>query len=359
MAAQRPARWSSKVRGLILGLALGDAIGSMGSDVPDRGSLPAGVATELAAWTVEGLLRTATRDGDRVLETDTNLILFAYQRWGMLRDVHARDPSGWFPVVDLGDTPTRGWLLDVPSMARRRGSSPATVAALRQAAPVPSRGCQGMLRCLPIAAYVGRAAKDRAVLEQVPVYAARVAALTHSHDDMRVATTAAVEFASRCLQTNALDSVLNSLRHGVGPFTREVQSAAGQALLAGASRPCEPDLLAALAPDRTAASALSGAVYVAASFPEADTVAEALEFAGWAPDGDSVAATAGAFLGALHGYEALPGTLLDRLDLGWVCDRLAGDLAVQVMRDQTGGGWQSPEGSEPRDPWWRVKYPGV
>ena len=75
---------------------------------------------------------------------------------------------------------------------------------------------------------------------------------------------------------------------------------------AGMSAPCVPQTLERLAPDKTSASALAGGIYVALSFPEPDAVADALEFAGWAPDGDSVAAVAGAFLGAVHGYEALP-----------------------------------------------------
>jgi ADP-ribosylglycohydrolase len=186
-----------------------------------------------------------------------------------------------------------------------------------------------------------------------------VAALTHSHDDVRVATIAAVEFASRCIQVGEMGHVLASLRHGVGPFAREFVAVAGEAVRAGQTEPCVPDVLAQVAPDRTAAAAVAGAVYVVASFPEVDSVADALEFAGWAPDGDSVAAAAGAFLGALHGYEALPVGLLDRLEIGWVMDRLARDLAVQVQRDQSGGGWQGREQSEPRDPWWSTKYPRV
>ena len=76
-------------------------------------------------------------------------------------------------------------------------------------------------------------------------------------------------------------------------------------------RRASPQTLERLAPDKTGLSALTGGIYVAMSFPDVDTVGEALEFAGWAPDGDSVAAVAGALLGAVHGYEALP-TRLDQ-----------------------------------------------
>lgn len=56
--------FESRVRGLVLGLALGDAVGSQSSDVPDEGPLLASVATQLAAWTIEGSLRGMTRGRD-------------------------------------------------------------------------------------------------------------------------------------------------------------------------------------------------------------------------------------------------------------------------------------------------------
>lgn len=78
-----------------------------------------------------------------------------------------------------------------------------------------------------------------------------------------------------------------------------------------------------------------------------------------APDGDSVAAVAGALLGALHGLEALPVALISRLELGWVVDALARDLALQVRENQAGDGWKGDGYEEPLDPWWDTKYPGV
>tara|TARA_B100000678_G_scaffold287451_1_gene294064 strand:+ start:640 stop:957 length:318 start_codon:yes stop_codon:yes gene_type:complete len=105
---------------------------------------------------------------------------------------------------------------------------------------------------------------------------------------------------------------------------------------------------------------LAGGLYVALSFPDEDAVADAIEFAGWAPDGDSVAAVAGAILGARHGYEALPLEWLSRLELGWVMDRLAIDLAAEVREHQGGTAWKDDYGDQRAvDPWWDRKYPGV
>lgn len=90
-----------------------------------------------------------------------------------------------------------------------------------------------------------------------------------------------------------------------------------------------------------------------------DAVADALEFAGWAPDGDSVAAVVGTLLGAVHGVEALPVEVVNRLELGWVMDTLARDLALQVTTNQAGSGWKGDGYEDPLNPYWDVRYPGV
>ncbi|MEO6473270.1 MAG: hypothetical protein ABIR57_14825, partial [Aeromicrobium sp.] len=150
-----------------------------------------------------------------------------------------------------------------------------------------------------------------------------------------------------------------AIRESLGAHDERVPAAVVAADQFGRSEPCVPEVLERLAPDKSGLSALAGAIYVVHSFPEPDAVADALEFAGWAPDGDSVAAAAGSFLGALHGVEALPAQLVERLELGWVMDRLARDLALQVTQNQAGSGWKGDGAEEPLDPWWDTKYPGV
>lgn len=352
-----PATWESKVRGLMLGLALGDAIGSKGSDIPASGTLQAGAATQLAAWTTEGLLRSATRFGGYILHNHVSLIRDAYQRWALLRG--ERWPTeDWSPVLEVDGKPTRGWLLDVPAMAQGRGSSPSTLKAIRSGKPTHSHGCQALLRGLPIAALAGP--RSEAAPDQVADYACSVAKLTHDHPRGIAAVHLAATILVLCLPEQR--SVAAAIREGIGRgVPDEIHTEVGEAFRQGMSAPCVPQTLERLAPDKTAASALAGGIYVALSFPEVDTVAEALEFAGWAPDGDSVAAVAGAFLGAMHGYESLPAALTSRLELGWVMDKLAVDLARQAVENQAGSGWKSedPEPEPPVDPWWDTKYPGV
>jgi hypothetical protein len=92
---------------------------------------------------------------------------------------------------------------------------------------------------------------------------------------------------------------------------------------------------------------------VGLSFPHREDVAAALQFAATAPDGDSVAAVAGAFLGAVHGADALPVGVVSRLEVAWVLDTLARDVVLQLT-DNPGGGEFVPA----RDPHWWDRYPG-
>lgn len=353
--------FESRVRGLMLGLALGDAIGSKGSEVPRAGVLEAGVATQLAAWTAEGLLRTATRYGGLVVGNPSSVLVRAYQRWAMLRGGKPTTPQ-WSPVIDVPGHDTRGWLMEVPEMRERRGNSPSTTRAILSGQTVASEGCQGMLRTLPVAALVGPRNHDGRTacpnLDHLDHYARGVATLTHGGSRNYSTGGLSVSLLAECLrgQTGVVAACQTVADRWVDEMIRDRIT---EAHTAARSTPCLPDILARLAPDKTSLSALAGGIYVALSFPDRDTVSEALEFAGWAPDGDSVAATAGALLGAVHGVEVLPVPLVSRLELGWVTDTLARDLALQVTTNQAGDGWKGDGYEDPADPYWDVRYPGV
>lgn len=353
--------FESRVRGLMLGLALGDAIGSKGSDVPPTGILEAGVATQLAAWTAEGLLRTATRYGGQVVGNPYSVLTYAYQRWALLR---GGKPTSfeWNPIIEMPGTTARGWLLDVPAMSQKRGSSPSTMKAILSGQAVESEGCQGMLRGLPVAALIGPRIHDGRTacpdLEYLDHYARGVSTMTHALGSNHSAGGFSVSLLAECLRGQ--EGLKGAFHLVAGRWLdAEIRDLIMSAHATARSTPCVPEVLARLAPDRTSISALAGGLYVALCFPERDVVAEALEFAGWAPDGDSVAAVAGALLGAVHGVEALPVQLVNRLELGWVMDTLARDLALQLTTNQAGAGWKGDGYEDPLNPYWDVRYPGV
>ena len=369
---QLNATFESRVRGLLLGLALGDAVGSKESDLSTTGLLEAGVATQLAAWTVEGTLRAFTRYG--VFQPHLpDIVLRAYRRWAVLRGLEPLNGVVWHThaVSDGSGGQERfsGWLVNEPAMAQVRGASPTTERALVGGRCVVSAGCQAMLRVLPVAALSllqhkgpsgGRleAPDAQALAEE---WARNVASLTHDDGDRQNTSALAVRILSGCLRSDRGVELAAVVQNVLDEAPYRARADAAAAVEAARKGPRLMQTLKRLAPDRTSFSALRGGLYVALSFPAEDVVTDAIEFAASASDGDSVAAVAGAILGARHGYEALPQQWLGRLELGWVMDRLARDLAAEVTEHQGGEGWKDAavSGSFVVDPWWDAKYPGV
>jgi ADP-ribosylglycohydrolase/protein-tyrosine phosphatase len=344
----------SRVRGLLLGLALGDTLGAARGKLPAHGPLRAGVSTQLACFTTEGVIRALVRGAHKGICAPDGVVWHAYCRWAALQGLKAKR---WSWPDDRPD----GWLAQVPVLAERRGSAPATVAALAKAEhgpvekPTTSRGCHALTRTLPVAVAIAGTGR---------IYwagqARRIAALTHGDPAAHSATAHAAVLLSHCLTAaGERTQVRQALTDGVRALTRADALATAElkqlegALKQADEHPRDAARLARLAPDATAPSALLGGLYVAASFPDRAEVSAALRFAAGAPDGDSVACVAGALLGALHGAEALPVDLISRHELAWILDTLARDLVVQLTDSPSGGeytaGW---------DPHWWDRYPG-
>lgn len=356
----------SRVRGMLLGLALGDTVGVVRGRLPAGGGpLRAGVSTQLACFTADGLIRASVRGNNKGICYPPGVIMHAYCRWAALQGIEGeRMRRRWGHGTAWPD----GWLAGVPVLAERRGSAPATVAVLSSiepggyGTPTVSRGHHALTRTLPLAvaglSWVGTA-RD-------------VAALTHGDAAALSATVHASVLAHHCLThtfpaggqaAEGGDPMREALSAGIAaPDPRErsrgvkiddERKRLEAALRYAVDEPAHPGRLAQLAPDPTAPSALLGGVYVAASFPGRGDVGAALRFAAGAPDGESVACVTGALLGAVHGVEALPAELVSRHELAWVLDTLARDLLLEFD--------DSPSGSEyiqGWDPHWWDRYPG-
>lgn len=344
-------RWTDSVRGLMLGLALGESVG--------RGNhrqevIRAGVSTQLAAFTVEGYIRASMRMSHKGICNPAGVIWRAYLRWGMAQGIPGIRPDGLINAAFAGSSD--GWLHTVPALGQRRGSSPTTVSILQKGTlgtperPVnQSMGCQGLVRVLPLALMSFGRSNDQTV-----DLARRVTALTHGSGLGLDVTTAAVTIMAECLKA---DDTLDGVHEGANAaqelglpsqLTDSYQSLVGRSWQKG-----DLSVLREVAPDKTAKSTLAGGLYVASTYAEPHRFMQALEFAATAPDGDSVAAVAGALLGAGNGASQLPADLASRHELAWVLDTLARD-AVQELVDSPGGAEMEP----PRDPHWWARYPG-
>ncbi|MGY0020311.1 ADP-ribosylglycohydrolase family protein [Streptomyces sp. YJ-C3] len=354
----------SRVRGMMLGLALGDTVGGARGTLPAAGTLRAGVSTQLACFTAEGVIRAQVRGNHKGICYPPGVILHAYCRWAHLQGIEPEKMRRRWNASGTTTWPD-GWLAGVPVLAERRGSAPATVTALsrieegQDRMATASRGCHALTRSLPAAA-AGPGGISRA---------GALAALTHGDSAAQAATVHATVLAHHCLSHPAAESgassrtgasVREALHAGVTalpsvgePLTGEEHRRLTAAFRQAVDEPVDAGRLARLAPDATAPSALLGGLYTAAAFPEPAAFRTALEFAAGAPDGDSVACVTGALLGAVHGAEALPVDLAGRHELAWVLDTLARDLVLEFD--------DSPSGSEyiqGWDPYWWHRYPG-
>ncbi|MGN9811525.1 ADP-ribosylglycohydrolase family protein [Micromonospora sp. BQ11] len=334
-------------RGCMLGLMLGDAIGATGGAVPASGTLRATSAGQLACFTVEGIIRGHVRDAHKGNTHPAGMVWHAYTRWAAMQGI---------PGIKRWQEESwpDGWLAQVPVLSVRRGSAPATVAALqgqqmgRVDTPVgTSMGAHGLTRSLPagLCDWWGSPPGP---------FAADVAAITHAAEAMDAAAVGAT-IVAHCRTGQRVEEAVERAQRECGAWPERPARLPllSEALAAARMKPAEATELARLAPDARAASALAGAVYVAASFPAREQVREALLCAASVPQGRHVAATAGAILGAAHGVGALPVDLVSRLELVWVADTLARDLMTQFVDGPSGNGY-----APPTDPHWWERYPG-
>ena len=245
-----------------------------------------------------------------------------------------------------------GWLAQVPVLGERRGSAPATVAALQggkagtlEKPTGPSIGAHGLIRSLPAGlcswwhspGYLG----------------ASMAALTHG--GAAVASTALAATMVHLIDLGNTVAGAAMRAHNVphGSWRGTTADLLAPALAAAEAKPGQVAELARLAPDATAQSALAGGVYVAVSFREREQIKEGLLFAASAGS-KHAAAVAGALLGTAHGPEALPVDWLSWLELTWVADTLARDLVTQVSGSPSGANYMKAD-----EPHWRSRYPAA
>jgi ADP-ribosylglycohydrolase len=340
-------RQLSTAQGCLLGLVLGDAVGAAGAAVPAAGTLLGTTAGQLACFTVDGIIRANVRGSHKGICHPPSVVWHAYTRWAAMQGIPGI--KRWRDE----DWPD-GWLANVSVLAVRRGSAPATVAALQSQTmgtvekPVgSSTGPHGLTRALPAGLVDWWAQKPGD-------FAAEVAATTHRGEAVTAAAIGATIVSNIVKGQGIAEAVERARRDCLGLVQHEGHELPLESALSAArSTPGRASVLADLAPDARAMSALAGAVYVALSFPEPEQARDGLLFAASVAGGAHVAAVTGALLGTAHGVDALPVDWVSRLELAWVADVLARDFLAEFV--------DHPSGSEfdpAPDPRWWNRYPG-
>lgn len=357
----------SRVRGALLGGAIGDALGNpveflsldgIRRDHGERGvrgpvaDVEGAVGritddTQMTLFTVEGLIRAHVRAASTgVGGAEAEIVRHAYLRWLDTQN----HPT---PPPRRGDDPVRtGRLRHQPWLYARRapgnaclsgleaGHAPAPGAPLTLPGPVNphSKGCGTVMRSAPF----GLLGADAATAFSL---AARCALITHGHPTGAYAAGALAVIVTHLLEGDSpAGSVLRAMELLARQRGHEETTAALRAAvdLAARGRPTA-ERVESLGAGWVAEEALAIAVYCALVLPEAGDVGEALLLSvNHSGDSDSTGSVLGNLLGAHHGDVGLPADWLALTEGRSVIAEIADDLCMELEQPVA---W--PEGRYP------------
>ncbi|WP_107047286.1 ADP-ribosylglycohydrolase family protein [Streptomyces sp. NRRL F-2664] len=362
----------SRIRGTLLGAALGDALGAPltglsldairetygpgGLTGPRTPAGPAGAdgtrgrvtaATQLTLFTVDGLIRAHVRRDTGAWHPPTD-VHRAYRRW-------AATQHDWGPDERRADN---GWLAQQEWLYARRdpdracltGFGDDVLATLDRPKNPSARGAAAAARSAPFGLLVGW---DPALVLQLTV---ECAAQSHGHPTAHLSAGALAVLVHGLTRGDSLDAAVQRTLGllGARPGHQPVTDALQRAVSAVTQGPPGPDRVEALrageaGAEPDASHALAVAVYCALV---AEDVAHGLRLA-VNHGGDSAAGgtLCGALLGALHGETALPPAWLAELEGRATLLELCDDFALEMTQGPT---LHSATASSPG---WLARYP--
>lgn len=366
--------YRSRVRGCLLGGAIGDALGGpvefwdLGRIRSECGS--AGVRayvaedidgtptfgritddTQMTLFTVEGLIRASVRT-DRGLGFTVAVLHHAYDRWLDTQTMPGPDGE------------RDGWLIGERWLYSRRAPGNTCLTALHaarggnrkvnqfgMAATNNSKGCGGVMRSAPFGLLPPwlRASADWQFSA-----AAEAAGYTHGHPTGKLASGALAVLIAAIVDGQELgtaaEATLDQLRHH--DHHEETSQAIEQAV-AAARGPVGPAILESLGGGWVAEEALAIALCAALAHPGPEEMLDALALSvTHSGDSDSTGAICGNILGALHGETALPPELAFEVEGRGTILTLADDFCYEFT---TGDRLHGDYGPHTR---WTQRYPG-
>ncbi|CAL9475053.1 ADP-ribosylglycohydrolase family protein [Streptomyces sp. enrichment culture] len=351
----------SRVRGTLLGAAVGDALGTPVDGLDLDGILeahgPDGVTdllpaygrrgavthlTQLGLFTVDGLIRAQVRRDTGAWHPPTDLHR-AYLRW-------AATQRDWGPDERRKDD---GWLAREEWLYARRGPTrplllglgDTTMGTLEAPKNPDARGPEPAARSAPFGLLVGW--EPQLVVQ----LALECASQTHGHPVAGLAAGGYAVIVHALARGDGLDGAVQramgllAARPGHEPVTEALQRALGtvrQGIPA-------PSRVAALAGDGSGEAVLAAAVYCALV---AEDVRHGLRLAvNHSGPSAPTACLTGALLGALHGETALPPAWLAELEGRPTILELSDDFAMEMTQ---GPALHGPTASSPA---WLTRYP--
>ncbi|MGW7407102.1 ADP-ribosylglycohydrolase family protein [Streptomyces sp. NPDC054833] len=351
----------SRVRGTLLGAAVGDALGA-----PVDGLTTEEIQT---SYGVEGLVDLALAHGRRGAVTHhTQLTLFTVD--GLIRAQVRRDTGAWHPPTDLHRAYLRwaatqrdwgpderrkddGWLAREEWLYARRDPSRALLIGFGdenmgtlEAPKSPGElGPEAVVRSAPFGLLVGW--EPQLVLQ----LAVECATQSHGHPTAYLSAGAYAVIVHALARGDSLDGAVQralallAVRPGHQPVSDALQHALGM-VRQGMPGPARVEELAG---DGAADGLLAAAVYCALVGEDVrHGLCLAVNQAG--PSGATGALTGG-LLGALHGETALPPAWLAELEGRPTILELADDFAMEMTQ---GPALHGPAGAAPG---WLARYP--
>ncbi|MDT0432292.1 MULTISPECIES: ADP-ribosylglycohydrolase family protein [Streptomyces] len=344
----------ARVRGALLGGAVGDALGNpveflsldgirrAHGDQGVRGLTadPDGVVgritddTQMTLFTAEGLIRAHARTrATGTAGSEYALVRNAYRRWLDTQNHPAPPDRGGDDPVRTGTLRKHPWLYArrapgnacLTGLAAGHTPEPGTPLALPGPVNPQSKGCGTVMRSAPFG-LVGADAPRAFEL------AARCARITHGHPTGGYAAGAFAAIVTHLLEGDSpAGAVLRAMdllaRHRGHEETTAALRAAVDLAVPG--RP-SAEHVESLGAGWVAEEALAIAVYCALVLPGPDDVGEALLLSvNHSGDSDSTGSVCGNLLGAHHGDVALPASWLAATEGRAVIAELADDLCTE------------------------------
>ncbi|MFF3535002.1 ADP-ribosylglycohydrolase family protein [Streptomyces sp. NPDC002466] len=344
----------ARVRGCLLGGAIGDALGNpveflslagirrahgehgVQGLLPDEEGVVGRVTddTQMTLFTAEGLIRAHSRAKSKgVGGAETALVRNAYLRWLDTQNHPAPPAAGGDNVIRTG------WLRQQPWLYARRAPGNACLTGLatghvpepvdRLGTPGPvntgSKGCGTVMRSAPF----GLTGQDAPVGFRLAHWCAQI---THGHPTGAYAAGALAAIVAHLLEGDSMPgAVLRAMdllgRH---PGHEETTAALRAAVDLAAQGAPTAEKVETLGAGWVAEEALAIAVYCALVLPGADQVAQALLLSvNHSGDSDSTGAICGNLLGARHGDVCLPASWLVATEGRAVITEVADDLCVE------------------------------
>ncbi|TDC77822.1 ADP-ribosylglycohydrolase family protein [Streptomyces hainanensis] len=351
----------SRVRGCLLGGAVGDALGAgvefdsleairerHGAEgvtdyVPAYGRRGAITDdTQMTLFTVDGLIRAHVRRDTGAWHPPTD-VHAAYRRWYVTQ--HAWGPDerqagdGWLAREE--------WLYSrrAPGRACLSGLGDATMGTVERPKNPDSKGCGTVMRSAPFGLLVGW---EPQLVFQLAV---ECAAQTHGHPTGMLAAGAFAAIVHGLVRGDDLDAAIQkALVHLASrPGHEETTDALKRALGAVRQGLPSPERIASLGEGWVAEEALAIGVYCA--LVAQDMRHGLLLAVNHGGDSDSTGSVCGNLLGALHGETALPPAWVAELEGRATLLELADDFAMEMTQ---GPALHGPAESAPV---WLERYP--